>query len=526
MIKVLIADDNELIRKSLIKRIDWEGLGLTCVGEAANGEQAYEKIRELHPSIVITDVKMPIADGFYTIDRCRAGYPDVQFIIISGYDDFPYVKKALQCDVVDYILKPIDSEELHSTLKKARERVLQYAQRIQAQNQTHQYQRYYQEQRVANIFLSFLSRKIDYLELQEQLKQADYPINRAFCTCICINVCVPHGDSIRALEASQITKVERQLESLYLDSTCKLLHIYHNIYSVVCTYRGPVRYGTAVQERMYDMIAQIFDSDGHLFLAFSRVVPTEDLLDAYRQSMRQMMKRFTEPKKRLIPAQEEAFHSEKKDFQSLLNRLEIALDLQMKEECRLIFHELAEWTKQRPSLLYECWPEVFFAVDQKIGGRLSIHGFDPSLQRFFLQRFFDLEQAEQILCRLVDTALPENESEDIGQKVISYIDRNFTKPLTLRSLGVLFHVNPIYLGQLLKKKTGILFNAYLNRLRIEKAKELIRTDPDLRLKDLAYSMGYTDSHYFTKVFKQLAGAAPTEYREKYMEKNTSDESRR
>lgn len=519
MIKVLVVDDNELIRKSLIKRIDWEGLGLTCAGEAADGAQAYEKIKELHPSIVITDVRMPIADGFYTIDRCRASCPEVQFIIISGYDDFPYVKKALQRDVVDYILKPIDTEELHSTLEKARERIRQNQLHAQTQSKTHEYQRYYQEQRVANSFLSFFSRKIDYMDLLEQLEQADYPINKAFCACVCINFRAPHGDAVRTLSASQITETERQLESLYLNSTCKLLHIYHNIYCVACTYREKICCPEAVQGQMYAMVTQALASAGEIFLAFSKVLPAGQLQEAYRQSMRQMLKRFAEPENHLIGAEDELPHGTQASWQPLLDNLEVALDLQMKEECKSILRRLGERTKQQPALLQECWPKVFLSVDQKIGNQLSIHGFDPSFQQFYALRFFDLAQIVQTLCRLIDAVPPANAAEDIGEKVLAYIDRHFTKPLTLRSLGMLFHVNSIYLGQLLKKKTGILFNAYLNQLRIEKAKELIRTDPDLRLKDLAYSMGYTDSHYFTKVFKQLAGATPTEYRERYMGKD-------
>ena len=119
MYKVLIADDNALIRKSIIKRIPWQKLDMECVGEAENGKETAQLIEKLQPDIVITDIKMPVADGFFAIEATKDRFPSTQFIIISGYDDFAYLKQSIQFQVLNYILKPIDTEELIESLKKA-----------------------------------------------------------------------------------------------------------------------------------------------------------------------------------------------------------------------------------------------------------------------------------------------------------------------------------------------------------------------------------------------------------------------
>lgn len=242
---------------------------------------------------------------------------------------------------------------------------------------------------------------------------------------------------------------------------------------------------------------------------------SDRLHEAYHQCFQQMMQRFVTPDVQLLYTPIHASRNQlNSQYQQLFENLKISMALRMKEEAKTLIHRLVSGIRQEPLLLQEYLPRVFLLIDQELENQLSICEFDPSFQQFYMLRFFDLEQIEQTMCRLVDTIPELREFVDIGDKVIDYIDKHYTQPLALRSLGELFHFNQIYLGQLIKRKTGILFNGYLNQLRIEKAKELIRTDPELLLKDLAYQLGYTDSHYFTKVFRQYVGVTPTEYKEK------------
>src|SRR5699024_545596 len=112
MIKVLIADDEHRICKLIMKLINWEEISMDVIGTASNGIEALDLIKEKRPNIVITDIRMPGYDGLEMINRAKRENQDIEFIIVSGYSHFEYAKKAMAYGVKDYLLKPINREEL------------------------------------------------------------------------------------------------------------------------------------------------------------------------------------------------------------------------------------------------------------------------------------------------------------------------------------------------------------------------------------------------------------------------------
>lgn len=117
MYKVLVVEDEDIIRKGLIFMVDWLKVNCVVAGEAADGEEGLEKIREIRPDIVITDVKMPCKDGLKMLEESIGQY-EYEAIIISGYGEFEYAKKAISLHVTEYLLKPVDFDHLYQTLEK------------------------------------------------------------------------------------------------------------------------------------------------------------------------------------------------------------------------------------------------------------------------------------------------------------------------------------------------------------------------------------------------------------------------
>ena len=122
MIKVLLVEDEELIRQGLRYTTPWEQYGCEVIGEAKDGEEGIEKILELKPDIVITDVKMPKLDGLSMIEQVREQV-SCEYIILSGYDEFAYAKKAMYLEAHGYLLKPVDDEELEAVLASTSRRI-------------------------------------------------------------------------------------------------------------------------------------------------------------------------------------------------------------------------------------------------------------------------------------------------------------------------------------------------------------------------------------------------------------------
>ena len=116
--RILLADDEEEVRKAIIRNIDWESLGFRVAGDADNGEEALEKIEQLKPDVLMTDIRMPYMDGLTLAARVRQKYPSIKILIFSGYDDFEYAKQAIKLNVTEYILKPVNSQELTKILAR------------------------------------------------------------------------------------------------------------------------------------------------------------------------------------------------------------------------------------------------------------------------------------------------------------------------------------------------------------------------------------------------------------------------
>jgi two-component system response regulator YesN len=123
MYKVILVDDEEIIREGLRKTIDWHALGMEVAGTAEDGLDAMELIKELHPEIIITDIKMAFMDGLELIAEVKKIYPETMIIFISGHDEFEYARKAVSLGAFDYILKPIELEYLEKLLLKVRDKL-------------------------------------------------------------------------------------------------------------------------------------------------------------------------------------------------------------------------------------------------------------------------------------------------------------------------------------------------------------------------------------------------------------------
>ena len=118
MKKVMIVEDERLVRQGIIKAIDWAELDCTVIGEAEDGEQGLDLIRELAPDLIISDIKMPKIDGVSMLKRLREEGLETPVILLTAYNDFKYVQAALRLKAADYILKPIKEEELKEAIKK------------------------------------------------------------------------------------------------------------------------------------------------------------------------------------------------------------------------------------------------------------------------------------------------------------------------------------------------------------------------------------------------------------------------
>lgn len=137
MVKLLLVEDEEKIRKGIKNVIDWEALGINIYGEASNGYEALKLVSCETPDIILTDIKMPIMDGLQLIEELKKEAPGIKSIIMSGYDDFNYIQRAIRLGVSDYLLKPSGAQEIQDTIEKVKKQLIEEREReIYLQNLT------------------------------------------------------------------------------------------------------------------------------------------------------------------------------------------------------------------------------------------------------------------------------------------------------------------------------------------------------------------------------------------------------
>ena len=162
-LRVLLVDDEIMIREGFKKLFDWEAHGCEVAGEAADGMEALSRIDTLRPDIVIMDINIPIMNGLKVIQMTRLKHPDIAFIIVSGYDDFSYCREALRLKITDYILKPVNYEEFGTCIDNLKISMFTNHIRNQAEDEKfeerpiHSIMRFMQEHLKEDVSLSMLS---------------------------------------------------------------------------------------------------------------------------------------------------------------------------------------------------------------------------------------------------------------------------------------------------------------------------------------------------------------------------------
>lgn len=124
MIKVMIVDDEYLIRNLIKNCIDWNKIGIDIIAEASNAVETLNLINKEKPNIILTDINMPMTDGLDMSKCILEKYPDIKIIVITGYNEFEYAKRSIKIGVSDFILKPIDEDELQSSILKLKKEIL------------------------------------------------------------------------------------------------------------------------------------------------------------------------------------------------------------------------------------------------------------------------------------------------------------------------------------------------------------------------------------------------------------------
>lgn len=505
MNKVLLVDDEPWVLEGLKTMINWEDHGFQICGEACNGHEAWGMIEDLKPELVVTDIQMPVLNGLELIKRSNQQLTvPPKFVILSGFNDFAYARAALRYKVTEYLLKPIDDEEVNMLLIKLRKKIdeeieqeeLQVRKQIYAVNNVMnrliqgEYSDSLSLQASVSLHLN-LEAELQCLLIESSFRAAE--LNKWAGSYF------PHKVKHIFQDSAGRTGVLVQLEQ-HMDYQLKdaAVEIYKKLVEVseqpiriaVSDITSGIRSIRSLYLQTMEVIGVKRSQGKSGVCSYEDIKAIQSRSKAYQVNLRPLLDTVKSEHIDKIPGTIKEIFSSLIDHSSNIEtfKAEVAsLELMI---CRLI----AEMKGDPNDLMRNLHTQY---------GTLESVGNYP-----------DLEVYVEQLCILAAARLQELQKENECNTifhVIQYIDREYRGKIQLQELARQFHMNAAYLGQLFKKNTGKSFNDYLNEKRIEEAKQLLKRT-NMKISDVAVQVGYPNKDYFINKFKMITGVLPSEFK--------------
>lgn len=499
--RVLIIDDEFIMRQGMKHMLEWEKEGFQIVGEASNGQEGLLLVEEKKPHIVLADIVMPVIDGIEFSEIMGKRYPGIQLIILSSYDKFEYVKTTLLNGAADYVLKPaLNPEILLNTLHKAVERIP--GMRLKS----------VKEMPYAGQAEKFL------LGFQDKLDEVTFAqcFPYTFFRLLAMNVREAAGR-----HKEEMASVQNILVSYYKekeDYVSLPVFLNEGILCVIINYR--VKDEQAV-------IADAGEAAKRICRIYPRAFPVLSLHFTDKQEMRLhyrqevtkgMARAFYYPGEQLLITEgyqedEPARRFEFETYTRLLSQRYHGEALEMFEEyvryllkCRMEEEKLKNLTR---NLLYNFLIELenHFALD---GDSLKERYFSMLDEALWSDQF--QESLDQIMLELKQILERNGSAEDRRiMEMKQYVASHFQEPLELSDIAEQFGLSYHYLSSYFSQTAKEGFNEYLNKLRIEHAMKLLR-ESGMSIAEIGCAAGYSEHSYFCRVFKKITGDTPSGFR--------------
>lgn len=516
MYTYIVIDDEALIRKGLIKKLDDLKNTAICIGEASNGDEALSIIEKSNPDIIITDMNMPVMDGTAFLPLLSEKYPNKRIIVISGYKDFEYMKHAISAKAIDYVLKPFGREEIQNALLNAIKSI---------ENEV------------------FINKKIISIETEKEHARYEYDIQNL-------------KNSILGYNKEEFSITSDKLKSITQIHNIILITL-HSIYPI-----NEDEFQNFMQQNGFGDLAVYLQSNPNGNIGFLILfVPEKSALN-YKNLCRQIIwgiNAYFGAISNNFSFGISKIHTDLNNLHEAFNETISALDFKkIGDENKYYFYNdekispiCIEWdkldeflfrletgmTKDVEVLLNKLFDSILNSPKYKIGDvkyfclqlaeksktvlsdyleKINMNSFSSSIQNI-LNSLFSINEIKEYCIRFfsnISESLKDKNiysSNDLIEKIKIYINKNYQKNLSVEFLSSLFYLNRSYCSSIFKKKTGEKLVDYINSVRIEKAKRLLEST-DKKMYQISKAVGYDNVKYFFRIFKSKEKISPEQYR--------------
>ncbi|WP_139488423.1 response regulator [Brevibacillus dissolubilis] len=535
MYKIVIVDDDRIIRRGISNSIPWNTHGFEIVGEASDGEHGLRVIEEHKPHIVISDIKMPFMDGLQMAGAVKETSPDTKVILLTGYEDFHYAKEAIKIKAFDYLLKPVDKAILLEKVKQAsaewtNERKVEQNLRAGLPYLRHRFltdlihnqvkaEDFEREKEFLGLTLDhshyavLIVKVDDYYQMsstdkdrdKEQDNEQGQDLDKDVLKYCILNICQEtiqrdgrgvtfdnQGDEILIIYSDQENIAQHMQETIeeiranvrqFLQTTVSIARggIYQDHTGIAASYQEAC---SAIEYR------HIMGKD--------KVYTTEDTT--------------------ALPSKESPTQAETKVNEienDLIQKVKLGLT---QDVITLLDNFRATLIQQEYISLYQVQVlaiQMIFLLFREVeqNHRDELHTHYDEIHR--LQTIDEIvEKVKQVSVDIAYFVNAQRESQKNGivETAVRYIETHYAKDgLSLQEVAKAVHITPTYLSILFKQEQKINFSDYLLEIRMKKAMELLRTQP-LKTYEVAEQVGYSNPQYFSVCFKKYTGISPADFK--------------
>lgn len=545
MFKVLIVDDEIYVVALIQKLINWEKFDMKVEGTANDGITALDMVKKINPDLVIVDIRMPGYDGISFMDKVREFNTNVRFIVISGHKQFDYAKGAMRNNVEDYLLKPINKEELENVLENVYKQLMELQEKEQ-RIQMMKTELDINKQRIRSTLINNLitgalnELHLSRQEINEKYK-TEFQEGRICILCLITDMpVVLQEDAINDIMLQEMRlDLQRSLKQVCYE-VVETIQDNRTVYLINYPKEKEEEIRKILNKRMLVYSEQIRKFD-NLFIRICAGKPCESSNEV-EQSVEAMQQciyaRTAFPNSRIFFSDDikvsdgllaAIWEPEREKFVDALKALE-AEDavLWIKKMYSRAFYGVEEDTL----LYYELYMKIVQEIYQYFS-KIEICRDSWEQYREKMKKMYILvpqaSEYSKILGREIknmieqlDQMSDKEQSSPAIRIVKRYIRENYKEDISLSSAADKANISSVYLSRLFKKEEGINFLDYLNQYRIDEAKKMLK-DVQYNILDVADESGFNNTRYFSKIFKKNVGITPSEYRKRHLGRDEQDE---
>lgn len=532
MLKVFLVEDETVIREGLRDHIPWDRYGYRLVGEASDGEMALPLIRKTRPDLIITDIKMPFMDGLSLSRMVKEEFPKTKIVILSGYDDFEYARRAITIGVDQYILKPVTRASIRTVLQEIREKIEREQKQEDYQTKLADEMREYEQFSMRHFFEKMLEGELSVTEIYDEAAKKSLDLSASGYNLIFLYMQEKKG--LPESNVNHFVQTQEEILHYFLRFPQYILFRW-NIEGYGILVKGDwsrIEEETGQALEQIRMVCEADNGDYDWYAAVSDPVERLSLLpDCYDRVRQYSAYRFIYPNQHFFTKETLQNHIGGLDDTQIseVEYSKMAPEIIQDFLAKGSRNEVYDFVESYLQNIIEAMNSAMFRDYIVLNIRFAILAFVDSIgaeKKDFEERIGNYqesvhiarEQVKDYFAQMLFAAMAIRDEQTSSQSgrtlknAMDYIDAHYTdESITLGSVACEVQVSANYLSSVFSQNMKQTFTEYITDKRMDKAKKLLRST-DLATAEIAAQVGYKDPHYFSFVFKKTLGTSPREYR--------------